>query len=189
MINRSSGGYASDIDWLSVVTPVLQARIAEYAEDQIEFNLLSLVRDPLLDHRVNLTAYTRGLEAIDARLKILNPEWRIFADDKLDSVAKYPNGMLVTPAHLDELSPGDIPESVIEKLKSPCPAQLMTSRRELVASISNLSRMMREEEETTKDDERRARERRHDYGPVIHTWLRMLAEQDGVVKELVESSR
>ncbi|EDN07006.1 hypothetical protein I7I51_05735 [Histoplasma capsulatum] len=39
--------------------------------------------------------------------------------------------------------------------------------------------MISEEEQSHRADEDYATARRHDYGPAVHTWVRLLAREDG----------
>ena len=65
-------------DWLSIVKPALQARMAQYAEGQIEFSLMAVVQDPILDDRDALAANIQSIRKVELALDKKNPEWKRF---------------------------------------------------------------------------------------------------------------
>jgi len=188
-INQTPLGSCEDGDWLSVIRPVLQTRMAEYEEGQIEFGLLALCQDPLASHRVKLSENIKGIVAVHTRLDTLNPDWKIFVDEGTDgeisgsSTLSGPDTVFgITDAALEGAR---IPSSVTERTLADCPAKLMTLRQELIKEQVLLKASILREEHSERDDERRANDCRHDYGPMIYAWLNMLAEKDGLLKELI----
>ena len=189
-IDQTALGSCEDGDWLSVIKPVLQTRMAEYEEGQIEFGLLALCQDPLTSHRVKLSANIKSIVAVHTRLDTLNPDWKIFVDEGTDgeisgsSTLSGPDTVFgITDAALEGAT---TPSSVAERSLADCPAKLMTLRQELIKEQVLLRASILREEHSKRDDERRANDCRHDYGPMIYAWLRMLAEKDGLLKELVQ---
>lgn len=187
------GSYGSK-DWLSAVRPNLEDRMAQYMEGQIQFVLLSLVKDPLDAHRASLVQNIKSLIDTEARLARVKPDWECYVMDGSNEEKSRKRGLLlrfdldygITAIDVEEAA---IPDSIKEQLRADCPAKLMSLRQELITDQVGLRQAVRDEQESLEVDERRARERRHDYGPFIHTWLRMLAAKDEVMKDLIETVR
>ena len=62
-------------DWVSHAKPVIEARMAEYEEGQIEFGVLSLVKDPLLSLVPTLAEIVKVSAEASSRLQQVNPDW------------------------------------------------------------------------------------------------------------------
>lgn len=168
-------------DWLSLVVPDLSARMAQYEEDQIEFSILAVVRDPIESLGEQLKGIGKSLRAVESRLDMIKEDWRDYLDKSEDSPVTEANEIYISD---DELS-----AEVLSRIDTGSSQKLMTYRQELQGEQSAVRAMLRDEETTQQMDREKARERRHDYGPLIHQWLRMLAEKDGVVKEILEDIR
>ncbi|TKA61831.1 hypothetical protein B0A49_11195 [Cryomyces minteri] len=176
-------------DWLSTIKPVLKTRMAEYEEGQIEFGLLTLVKDPTIHHRAQLGANIASLLAVEARLDLFNPDWRAFLSSGAAAAVADNTGVLRGASAAYGISSADvdtafIPDSIKNKLLAACPTALMATRGELVTSQVGLRLAVKEEEECVRQDEEKAACRRRDYGPFIQTWLRMLAD-NGTLQEMV----
>jgi len=65
-------------DWLSIVKPALQSRMAQYADGQIEFSLMAVVQDPLLEARDALAVNIRSIREVELALDEKNPDWKHF---------------------------------------------------------------------------------------------------------------
>ena len=186
-------GSYPDEDWLSVVAPVLQTRMLEIAASEMEYNLVSLVKHPLLTYQADLAENIKSIQAVQTRLDAIKPEWRDFKepqDDQANGEEDFIDRMNVDYG----ISDFDIDESMIasstqERLSLTCPQELKKLRNRLISAQVGMRRNISDERDAIADDERRARDRRHDYGPLIRKWVGMLAEQEGLVKELVEEIR
>ncbi|GAB7337637.1 hypothetical protein MBLNU457_g2932t1 [Dothideomycetes sp. NU457] len=65
-------------DWLSVVKPALQARMAQYEEGQIEFSLMAVVQDPIINARNALAVNIKSIREVEIALDSKSSEWRHF---------------------------------------------------------------------------------------------------------------
>lgn len=191
----SDAGLCPKGEWLSLVRPVLQERMAEYEEGQIEFGLLGVVQDPLVDHQKQLASDIKGMQAISTRLDAVLPDWRsAMTVDGSNGNAAFQNGDVsalhqscgVTNEMLDSAV---VLQSVEEKLNDNCPETLMKLWRENEVNQKSVRNLIRDEQSSNREDEQRAWERRQDYGPMIKTWLEMLTEKDGLMKDLIEETR
>ncbi|KAB2572856.1 putative ubiquitin carboxyl-terminal hydrolase protein [Lasiodiplodia theobromae] len=175
------------VDWLEVIAPNLQARMAQYEEGQIEFGLLALVRDPLIDHRRHLAENIKLIRACEDRLSKINPEWKAFAvteDGSGDSVITGPSSEYsITIA---DILQAEIPEATEKRINVDDDITTMIDlRQRAVTDQAGLRAAIRDEENIAAADMQKAESRRHDYGPAIQTWLRMLAEE-GILKDLIQ---
>ena len=69
------GSVAPDSDWLDVVRPILEKRMAKYSGDEIHFNLMALVTDRRTKYQqsiddINKTIQGGGMETEDLHLEI-----------------------------------------------------------------------------------------------------------------------
>ena len=65
-------------DWLAQASPDIQARMAQYEENRIEFAILSLVRDPLIELLSDLAENVNDIKAVESHLDEFHPDWRSF---------------------------------------------------------------------------------------------------------------
>lgn len=176
-----------DGDWLEVVAPNLQARMAQYEEGQIEFGLLALARDPLVEQRQRLAENIKLIRTCEDRLSSITPEWKSFAvteDGAGDSVLSGASSEhSITIA---DILQAKIPEATEKRINGDDDIMtLMDLRQKAITEQAGLRAAIRDEENAAAIDREKAEARRHDYGPAIQTWLRMLAEE-GVLKDLIQ---
>jgi len=180
-------GPFQDDDWLSLAKPEIEARMAEYEEDQIEFGLLGIVQDPLLGLREALAVNVKALGAVSERLDVLMPDWKDF----VPSEGPTPEGLLLGPDQAYGLDQDDIEAAPLypateNKLSAGGPV-LVGFRQELITAQARLRANIVEEEQSARSDDERAANRRYDYGPIIQEWVRMLSRK-GVIKDLVQET-
>jgi len=178
-------------NWLNIVAPLLTARMIGCAEDQIEFSLMSLVRDPIIGYREDLAVNIKTLQALEARLDTIKPEWKSFTADRTDAESGsdvYPLVELSGRFGItsEAIQKAVIPPSIKRKMAvDDDVTTLIELRQKIISDQAGLRSHIEGEEQATSMDEQKAAERRHDYGPLIRTWLSMLAK-NGVLKELVD---
>lgn len=188
-------GKFPDEDWLSVVKPILEDRMATYEAGEIQFALLGLVKDPLLTHQEHLAANIRTRRRIEQRLKEIEsvgPENQKEAlktqGQRQDETQQASTGLtpqygvteaMIEQAEADSTMEAGLIDGDIDLLRE-MREKVMTQQSDLRASIL-------EEMQEARADEQQAAERRHDYGPMIQAWVRMLAEKEDLMKELVQT--
>lgn len=161
--------------------------MAEYEEGQIEFSILGLVKDPLIDLRTQLATNIKCVATIDEQLSALGislPD----LDGTAATINENSNGIGHDPfinIEREEVERADVPGDLRTKYKSATPDELAGYREELVGAQKNIRIMISEEEQSHRADEDYATARRHDYGPAVHTWVRLLARKQ-VIEKLVE---
>jgi ubiquitin carboxyl-terminal hydrolase L5 len=169
-------GPAGD-NWIELVRPIITSRMEQYAENETNFSLLAVVKDPLLELVPELTQNILWIKALTARMDVMTSEWRNFAlPDELereDAVLKTVDGgygitsdMLVS-ARLSPEQESTLQQSSIETLK--------IARKDAINSQALLRAQIREEKQKEETDAEDAEKRRFDHTPAIMAWLEMLA--------------
>ncbi|KAL4923277.1 ubiquitin C-terminal hydrolase 37 [Aspergillus undulatus] len=187
---QALGPFEPDSDWLELVKPNIRARMEAYEEDQIEFSILSLARDPLPDLISQLAVNIKQLQSI-SRTITAGKQREIGADPQ--TMAFLSDNALLGPDASYEVT-----ERVLEEAAVPVSKQeenIGCSADELVKQGIDLGRAqlelraaIREEQQSRRADEEYAAGRRYDYGPAIRTWLRLLARKQ-VIEDLVSKTK
>lgn len=161
------------------------------AEDQVQFSLMSLVKDPIISYREDLAANTKTLQALEARLDSLRPDWKSFTADSMEVENESDVHSLTklserTGVSAEAIRAAIIPSSIERKMMvDDDVTTLIDLRQRVIGDQAKICSNIEGEEQLARMDEQKASERRHDYGPLIRAWLGMLAE-NGILKELVE---
>lgn len=166
--------------------------MAEYEEGQIEFGILSLVRDPLLDLVPSLAESLNISQEITARLYKLRPDREDFDTAASNGEALLQQATLTASAKEHSLPSGAvdraiIPERLRQHLAEATIGDLEVLRQELLTAQAGMRRSIEEELESRRSDNERAASRRHDFGSVLQAWMRMLACKS-MVKPLLENA-
>ena len=186
------GAIPDDANWLDVVTPVVQDRIATYAAGQIHFGLLGVVRDPMAEHLGMLGSNVKALRAVERRLDEVKADWRDDSTNGANGVAAEAESDVIRGPDeklgltQEAIEKAERPNLLEHRLGTSCMVALTKLREELVSKQPMLRGQVREEQQSQDDDERRAREARFDYGPLIRAWLEMLAEKEGLMQDLIK---
>lgn len=151
--------------------------MAAYAEGDIEFSILGLVRDPLPDLIHQLASNVRSLEIINERLMSQQDP-----DSTIDTTQAEMGETVLGPDPSLDLARADIDAAVIsearqDEYRESSPTQLRQYQHELIQAQEELRGRIREEQQAHRADEDHATGRRYDYGPAIRTWLRFLARK------------
>lgn len=161
-------------DWVDLVAAHLSARM----ESGLEYNIVALVRDPILNYREQLGANIKLLQSIEARLDSVNIDWKTFAagDDDDTHVTDASEVHEVTAAVIDEatLAASDQKKLYLDDDIT----TLMEWRERVIKDQAPLRAGIRDELNSRHAHEAIAADRRNDFGPLIQTWLNMLAERE-----------
>ncbi|PLB51747.1 cysteine proteinase [Aspergillus steynii IBT 23096] len=175
---QALGHYTAYNDWLDLVKPNIRTRMEEYEEGQIEFSILSLAKDPLLDLVDRLALNVRQLESVNRGL--VSSEQ---GGSHLESASA--NCLQQTVLGPDETF--GLPRERIDQAKMPseledeydtCSFQdLAEHQRQLVAEQQLLRTAIREEQQSLQAEDDHVAGRRYDYGPAVRAWTRSLARK------------
>lgn len=162
--------------------------MAEYEEDQIEFSILSLVRDPTLDHIEKLALNVKLIGTVNRCLAELE-ESRLESSLELtglESTIIGPDASFeLTQETIDRVA---VPTEEAQRYQTYAVSELLQLRRNLCESQRDLRIAIREEQESRRSDDDYAVGRRFDYGPAIRAWIRFLARKK-VIKDLAALSQ
>ena len=159
--------------------------MAEYEEGQIEFAILSLVKDPLLELLPSLASNVKAIQLASARLDQIKEDWRGFTHSQsagntlvLDkALVGFDGGLDLSQGMIDDSA---LPEKLARQLLSDTVEDLVSSFQELVTSQASIRAAISEERESDRYDEAKAASRRFDYGPLLHTWIRYHTHQSTI---------
>ena len=175
-------------DWLSQAKPDIEARMAQYEEGHIEFNILSLVRDPLLEMIPALAENVKGIRALSARLDVIEPGWKDFIDSSsnieivgADSLINDPNSAYgLTPEILDPTLPS---QDVIDLCQSVAASDMVGYHRHLITTQAGLRMSITEEMQLYQSNEEKAGARTCDYGARMQNFVRKMKIKKQSLKE------
>lgn len=152
--------------------------MAEYEEDQIEFSVLGIVQDPLVDYIGQLAQNVKTHQKINAYL----PE--SVSNDGLKDVVLGPEPSL-------HLTQADIESAIIptaeEEYKPASLEKLLSHRQRLASRQQSIKQSIHEELQSHQAEDDYAAGRRHDYSPAVRAWVQKLARKK-MIQELVERS-
>ena len=171
-------------NWLDVIAPVLASRMADLETGQIEFNMLAMVKDPVIERRATLAYNVKLLQAIEDRLTSISANWNALAPTTNDSAHVFfaSDALGLTTAMIEEsqLSAADEQRLIDQRI-----TDLLEWRHRTIKDQALLRAGVRDEVQSLYEDESKASDRRNDYGSIIQAWLNMLAENEKL-RELAE---
>ncbi|KAF7590174.1 hypothetical protein BBP40_003195 [Aspergillus hancockii] len=183
---QALGPCMPDEDWLDLVKPNLITRMAEYEEDQIEFSILSLVRDPLLNLVGKLAVNVKCLEVINQHLATQDltrdGSELAFANSILENTILGPEQSYdLTREYIDQAM---IPVELKETFQACSVKKIVEHQQKLCNEQHEIRAAIRDEQQSQRADDDYAAGRRYDYGPAIRTWVRTLARK-GMIESLM----
>lgn len=165
---------AFENEWLGQAKPDIEARMAQYEEGQIEFAILSLIRDPLMELIPRLAENVKGIAALSARLDTVQPDWQSFETSPAIGEA---TGVLTTadPSYgltQEDIDKASIPETVAKLCISEIVQDIVNERQHLVTAQAGLRMSIRDEQQSNQSDDERAAARSCDYGACMPNFVR-----------------
>lgn len=155
--------------------------MAAYAEGDIEFSILGLVRDPLPDLIQQLAGNVRCLKCVRERLASLqDPALRTEAYSQVENTVLQSLGLKEA-----DINTAVISESMLTEFRDSSPMELRRFEHELSDAQRELLGRALEEKQAQQADDDYSTGRRYDYGPAIRAWLRSLARKQ-VLDDLLQ---
>ena len=168
--------------------------MAAYEDGQIEFAILGLVKDPLVNLVRDLASNIKGIQAVEALLDQTDVDWRSSGANTGIETEVPENTLLGTDMHFQidntSIESATLLPEVQHKLSgsSTNATDILDFRRKLALDQTSLRVAIKEEQASDYHDEDRAAARRHDYGPAVKTWTEFLARK-GILGELLDSKK
>lgn len=187
MLTTSNAGSIRG-DWLGQAKPDIEARMAQYEEGQIEFAILSLVRDPLLEMVPALAKNVKDINALSTRLDTVKPRWKDFIDSSTNGEFMDTNSFIssvnlaygLSQEMLDQAEPS---QAVMDLCHGDVASDILGHREHLITTQADLRMSIREEIQSNQSDEERAAARTCDYGARIQNFVRKMRVKQQTLKE------
>ena len=166
-------------DWLTQAKPDIQAQMAQYAEENIQFAVLSLARDPLLNLRHALALNIKSILALNVELDKIAPNW---GENEAQSDGESPYGNHILKAYglqqkdIDNLSLSDseaastISDGKIPEMTSLCHKLIADQERLRLAIIDEMC--------LVRQDDLRVTARCSDLGAKIQRFSRLVKRKE-----------
>ena len=153
--------------------------MAQYEEGQIEFAILSLVRDPLLDLVPDLAENVKSIVELSKWLDIIKPDWEDFVFTSANGEAVSTGSLLTTSEPTYGLTQEDVDQAklssrILDLLRSGVISDIIEYRQELITTQAKLRMSIREEQQSNQSDDERAATRSCDYGARIQNFVRKM---------------
>ena len=175
-------GTVNTEDWIHQVKLDIEVRMAKYDDGQIEFAILSLVKDPIIGLRRELAQNVKSIRALHKRLEEITPDWQVLITAEGGSV---PEGTIKGPdpgylLEAEDIESARILQYVHESFSSDSVLDLVGILQKAALSQLSLRVLIQEEQEVNRADEEKAAARRYDYGPAVQAWLRFHARKSAI---------
>jgi ubiquitin carboxyl-terminal hydrolase L5 len=169
-------------EWIYQTKPQIEALMAEYEEDQIEFSILSLVKAPLSGLISALAQNVRGLSTLSTYAETTEANTRLSTGSFVDAGGNGLGCIVSGPDPIYGLTQDIINQAVIlpavqDAIQSRDELRVAQLWRDLTVAQAGLRASIREEQLCDQSDQERADGRRFDYGPSIHNVIRSLARK------------
>jgi ubiquitin carboxyl-terminal hydrolase L5 len=145
--------------------------MAAYEQEEIEFSILGLVRDPLPDLINDLAVNVKTLEILNQRATSLCSSDTLTLDETV--LGPEPSLSLTR----EDIDAAMIPPQTLNDYQTCSDEKLQEYQQSITKSQRELRARIREEQQSHRSDDEYAAGRRFDYGPAVRTWLRRLAQK------------
>lgn len=174
-----------DSDWINVVQPALQTRMAMYEGADIEFNLMAVVHDPVVGNRTELARNIKRLQTIETALDSVLEDWRTLPE--VDTRSGAINGISIdldiSQADIDAVDHAKDAAADLDPNQDV--EQLINLRKQVIAAQGPLRGSVRDAFDSSNRDDEDARHMRYNYGGFVRSWLEELVKNE-VLTDLLE---
>ncbi|KAI4111350.1 MAG: hypothetical protein LQ339_000549 [Xanthoria mediterranea] len=188
---QNLGPIAED-DWVLQVAPEIETRMAQYEDGQIEFAILSLVREPLIKLVAVLAENVKSITSIRRHLLQIQSDRGEPQPDSLDANDLVPQDLLLGPSEQYRLSQEAIDQAVLspqteQQLKGDDLVAMSAVMQQLSTAQTSIRASIRDEISAIQADDDRAASRRNDKGLLAKGLLQVL-ERMGRLSIFMESA-
>ncbi|KAL8735663.1 MAG: hypothetical protein Q9166_000832 [cf. Caloplaca sp. 2 TL-2023] len=184
-------GPISGDDWVLQVAPEIETRMARYEDGQIEFAILSLVKEPLTNLVATLAENVKSITSIRQRLTEIQGEQKKPQPDPTKCNNMENHDLVLGPCEQYQLSQDALDRAVLspqneQQLRSGDTSTLIAVLQPLETAQASLRASIRDEAKAIQADNDRAASRRNDKGLLAKGLLQVL-DRMGKVRSLMES--
>ncbi|KAG9701086.1 cysteine proteinase, partial [Aureobasidium melanogenum] len=173
-------------DWLDVVQTSLSVRMAQYEEGQIQFSLMAVVQDPVVEDRRLLAQNVLSLQKTELLFNQAFQDWRNYttADHEYCTLFGGSEEYGLTDRMITE---AEISENMAQQLHSSSLESLLKARQELITNQAGCRAQVRDSQQANMMDAEESMHRRHDYGSFVKAWMQALVDNEAL-KSLVDEA-
>ncbi|CZS85164.1 unnamed protein product [Fusarium graminearum] len=178
----------SSSKWTSVAAPQIEARMLQYEESQLSFNLLALCQSPLAAYSRTIARAAASLQFVCTNTNL--PEFEmLIRGEKLPLDVDDESQLSEFNITKSDITNAQIPYAIQYKLKRPGfdTQTAYELYQELIIDLKAAMGEFHAEMTAISDDEQRVKGRKKDYGPALHKWMTKLA-QKGVLEEVIKTT-
>ncbi|TVY36027.1 Ubiquitin carboxyl-terminal hydrolase isozyme L5 [Lachnellula subtilissima] len=179
---------ASGDDWIAVARAHINERLHRNDQDDIQFSLLSLCKNPLQSTRQQVAENMNLIMSIEQSLDNMKPDWKAFTPgDEVPKLNELREVFRLSQELIDKAKP---PASALERLQlaSMDPSSLLKLHEKLLTDQMALRGKYTAEEVSIGQENEQAAKQKQDHSPRIYSSMKALAEA-GVMKEIVQDIR
>lgn len=176
-------------NWTNLVRPDIQARMLQFEENALSFNLLALCKSPLTNIAASLVRTIRSFEILEGRTKHLDGWDDLVAGNEQPLKRNEVERLASFGVKAVDIERAQTDSTFEEKVQNPSTeiTELLELHNELVVEQKSLMGEYNTEIAFMKEDEDRVQGRKKDHTPAIHCWVQKLAEH-GVLAEWAAST-
>jgi ubiquitin carboxyl-terminal hydrolase L5 len=179
-------GDSGQEDWTVVAHPHIEARMLQYEENQLSFNLLALCHSPLNGISNDIAANVCALAEVD-KIATTSPAWsmalpkedRVLRAGDLTQLLNFGvTNRAIETAVLPEIFRGRLEHPTLDLLG------LLSLYQDIVTEQKSLVGQYHAEVTAVAEEDMRVKGRMKNHTPAIHAWVQKLAEK-GVLEDMV----
>ncbi|KAK2003046.1 ubiquitin carboxyl-terminal hydrolase, family 1 [Colletotrichum falcatum] len=172
------GSLEDDVQWANLVCPEIQARMRQFEESALSFNLLALCKSPLTIISENLARTIHAFELLNSRTNHLGGWQSLVAGNEQPLKGDETERLAGFGIDSSDLVKVEVDPSFKKKVTNPSmeAMELFELYSDLVAQQKSLMGEYNTEIAFMKEDDDRVQGRQKDHSPAINRWVQKLAE-------------
>ncbi|KAK1971793.1 ubiquitin carboxyl-terminal hydrolase, family 1 [Colletotrichum sublineola] len=183
------GPLKDDAHWANLVCPEIQARMRQFEESALSFNLLALCKSPLTIISENLARTIHAFELLNSRTNLLGGWQSLVAGNEQPLKGDETERLAGFGIDSLDLVKTEVDPAFKKKVTNPSmeAMELFELYTDLVTQQKSLMREYNTEIAFMKEDDDRVQGRQKDHSPAINRWVQKLAEH-GVLTDWATDS-
>ncbi len=192
-ISSDKGGAIGSIDgsdWTTIARPQIEARMLQYEESQLAFNLVALCQSPLQQYAIAVASIITSIHFLDSEMTARHAEYKeLISADKTRLNVEDPSLLSEFNISKDKLDKIEVSDSFKTSVSNSGSSvkDAYELRQQLITDALASMGEYRAEIMSIAEHELRVTARKKDYGSVLHSWVSKLAEK-GVLEDVIKTS-